>query len=198
MIKKTAIFGIAIVSIILIACATFGASDNKNNTKNINSTIWKNKVPELFNNVGYSKLFESNNVNNKLLSGTNQDIGKVTNPFGIRDDVLEFIINYFPNNESAVYAAIRMEQTDVSIYYAETDKEAVQISNNGEVSIWCLANNVGFTKAEEYIGNKDKMSLATLEGKKIGAEVRKKLGWKILGNHLSKEQMNAICDRRNY
>ncbi len=197
--RKTVIGLIGAVAIGIIACATIVIPNNSNEKSTTQSvTKWKKQAPQLFDNTGYSKLIESDVVNKNVVNESQIYIGKVTNPFGIRDDVLDFIINYFPNNESATYAAIRMEQTQVRIYYAKTDKEAVQISNNGEIAIWCLANNVGFSKAEEYINNKDKTSLDTVEGKNIDTEIRRKLGWKILGNHLSKVQMDAICEKGGY
>ena len=188
------------ISIIAVSCAVV-SNTNKSQKTITNYIDWESKAPELFNNAGYSRLIESknnlDNINNNKVQDQ-QYIGEVTNPFGIRDDVLDFIINYFPKNESAIYAAIRIEQYDRLIYEVSSEKEAIKLANKDEIPIWCLGNVIGSIGVDRYLDGLGKIRLSTDEGRKMDQDGRRKLGWKILGNHMSVEQMNSICSRGSY
>jgi len=200
--KKRILIGVVIIIGSLLAYTTFGSTSGtiKNNDNYpIDIAKWQEKAPNLFNNVGYQGLIESNsNVVTSNNPQTEHYIGKVTNPFRVRDDVLEFIIKYFKNNESAVYAAIRIEQYDRRIYEANTDKVAVKLSNEDEIPIWCLGNIVGIIGVDKYLDELEKIRLSTLEGRIMDQDARGKLGWKILGNHMTAQQMDLICNKGDY
>jgi len=191
---------IGIVGVVAISCANL--NDKPKEVVGVtNQSIlqWKSKSPQLFNNVGYGKLIESNiaivNRNIKL----QEDIGKVTNPFGIRDDVLDFIIKYFPDNESAIYAAISNEQYDLLIYRSKTDKEAINYANQGAISIWCLGRAIGINNVDKYSDELERVQNNTKNGKEMNKVITQKLGWKIFGfGHKTNQELDAICDKGNY
>ena len=200
--KLKIISGIAIVAvgIICLACASMKSSAKENISHNaIDIAKWHVQAPTLFNNNGYKALLESNSndggINNHTHSTTY--IGEVTNPFGIRDDVLYFIINYFPKNESAIYAAIRMEQDNTMIYKSIKESDIIQYANSP--AVWCLGNIVGAVNLSKYVENVDNLKLSTNEGKMVDNVIRKKLGWKIFGfGHKTNQQLDTICEKGNY
>lgn len=201
--KKTIFIALAILACLLIACSSLihsqSSSTNVTTTNVINKKLWQAKAPQLFSNIGYSKLVESTNNNPTGSPSQNRYIGKVTNPFGIRDDVLEFILSSFPKNESAIYAAIRNEQYELLIFNAETDKEAVKYANDGGVAIWCLGNAIGDINADKFYDALNDVRLSTPEGKNIDKVVRRKLAWKIWGfGHKSTIELDSICNKGAY
>ena len=90
-IKQSIVIGIIVVIVSVFACATC-EKDNVQGDNKVDISYWQQKSPKLINMAGYSKLGESNSGNDNVSSNESKDmyIGKVTNPYGIRDDVLEF------------------------------------------------------------------------------------------------------------
>ena len=186
--------------IVIIACATTqkDAKSSENQVTQKSIAQWHTKALGLFNNVGFGKLMESAMVESIPLNN-NQSIGKVTNPYGIRDDVLEFIIKTIPaDNESAIYAAIRMMQYDVLIYRAKTDDEAVEYANQQAIPIHCLVSNLGGVNTSRLVDRIDEMDNITAESKKMAEVIRKKLAWKIIGTDKSNKELENICNNGDY
>lgn len=124
---------ILIIILILLICIILIYKYTHRSVDTSEKISWQKREPELFNNVGYSKLVESApQIVNKNLSESELKLeGVITNPFGIRDDILEFIVANIPsNNESALRAAILSAQINQQIYYGDiTQDEAMKLSN---------------------------------------------------------------------
>ncbi len=136
------------------------------------STLSKNKgqqkyeAPHIFSNAGHgidSNKIESNSqqqalqpTNDKLTAKSQKNLaGTITNQYGIRDDILEYIIdNIPPGNKLAMEAAIKFAAYNQRIYYGNlTQEEALKLANKEMLVRSCLydylPNNVGlkFTRA---------------------------------------------------
>ncbi len=102
-------------SIIIIFIIVIGGfiknkiNQNLDHGVNINNKKWEKRYPQVFNNSDYNKLIESDGILNKLKNNPEslQELqGKITNEFGIRDDILEYILSLNLNTQ-ANYAIIQ-------------------------------------------------------------------------------------------
>lgn len=109
---------------------------------NINNSKWEKDYPKIFNNSGYSKLIESKGILNKLKNNPEslQELqGKITNQFGIRDDILEYILS-LNLDERNNYSALKIAQTDTYIYFVAKNKtDALIYSKYYGLSLTCLS-----------------------------------------------------------
>ncbi len=124
--------------IIIVVCAiTFAAKFIK--FKNNQIIDWQTKYPQLkTNNIGYSKLTAS--ATNIAPKSNSQKalIGKVTNQFGIRDDVLKLILDTFPESDvRSTIAAIKMAQYYQQQIGVTDDKEINKLANKAGAAVSC-------------------------------------------------------------
>ena len=114
-----------------------------NSSSDVSDNNWEKKYPQLANNVGYSKLAESVPAYQAKTASEQELIGKVTNQFGIRDDVLKLILNTIPeSNVQATIAAIKMVQYDQTEIGITDDKEMNLIANKAAAASSCLSQNI--------------------------------------------------------
>ncbi len=100
---------------------------------------WQKKYPQLSNNAGYGKLAASVPAYQAKTASQQELIGKVSNEFGIRDDVLKLILNTIPeSNVRATIAAIKMVQYDQQQIGVTDDKEMNLIANKALAASYCL------------------------------------------------------------
>ncbi|MCE2706832.1 MAG: hypothetical protein LW807_07130 [Proteobacteria bacterium] len=125
-----------IIVLILGGVAAFLAYNSGSNEKAVD---WQKKYPQLSNNAGYGKLAESVPAYQAKTASQQELIGKVTNEFGIRDDVLKLILNTIPeSNVRATIAAIKMAQYYQQQIGVTDDKEMNVISNKALAANYCL------------------------------------------------------------
>lgn len=111
---------------------------------------WQKKYPQLANNVGYTKLVESVPAYQAKTASEQELIGKVTNQFGIRDDVLKLILTSIPeSNVQATIAAIKMVQYDQQQIGVTDDKEMNLLSNKALAANYCI--NLPMLEQHEFI-----------------------------------------------
>lgn len=84
--KKLTIIGVIAAGVVAIGCATLGDA-NGDDTK-VNQAKWQKKTPQLFNNAGYVGLTQTSPKVIDLPESIEELRGPITNPFGIRDDIL--------------------------------------------------------------------------------------------------------------
>ncbi len=147
--KVLTLISVATVAIISLACASMS---NQKEEKNIVDTQkWQAKAPQLFSNTGYKKLIELDTVETLPTNKSRQQlIGTITNPFGIRDDILEYILLNIPeSNTRATIAAIKMAyyyQSEIGLY---NDKKINELSNKAGAAISCL--NLPMASMDKFI-----------------------------------------------
>lgn len=117
---------------------------------------WQKKYPQLTNNVGYSKLAESVPPYQSKTATQQELIGKVTNQFGIRDDVLKLILTSIPeSNVQATIAAIKMAQYYQAEIGVTDDKEMNLIANKASAASSCM--NIPMMDGWKFIQSYDKI-----------------------------------------
>jgi hypothetical protein len=132
------------ISIVIISVVAYACANLNNNGANVAThqsiAQWKTKAPQLFNNVGYSKLIESSTQLNKNMSESQAElIGTITNPFGIRDDILDYILANIPeSNIRSRIAAIKMVYYDQEQIGITNDKILNQIENKAAAGLYCI------------------------------------------------------------
>jgi hypothetical protein len=125
-----------IMVIILGGGAAFLAYNSGGNEPTVD---WQKKYPQLSNNAGYGKLAASVPAYQAKTASQQDLIGKITNEFGIRDDVLKLILNTIPeSNVRATIAAIKMVQYDQQQIGVTDDKEMNLIANKALAASYCL------------------------------------------------------------
>lgn len=160
--KIRIIFGIVTTCIIIIACSNIKYSkvnQNKSSCLTLESTEkWKQKAPKLFsNNIGYNKLMVSNNIGASKLSEPKIDlVGTITNPFGIRDDILDYILNTIPeSNIRATVSIIKMAYYHQQMVGVTDDKQLNSIANKSMAAIYCA--NLPISISAKFIDGYDKL-----------------------------------------
>lgn len=164
---------------------------------NINNSKWEKDYPKIFNNSGYSKLIESKEILNQLKNNPEslQELqGKITNQFGIRDDILEYIIS-LNLDEKASYASIRMAQSEYFSYFFTDNKIDINnFANNEMLSSYCLMNFVGFDLMHQIHSEIDKKLRDTKDRNKRMVYVDSKyLAFSVIGTGLSTADEKLIC-----
>jgi hypothetical protein len=169
---------------------------------NIDNQKWSQKYPQVFNNSGYNNLIESNGILNKLKNNPEslQKLqGKITNEFGIRDDILEYILSLNLNTQ-ANYAAIRMAQSEYLSYFFSNDKITVNnLANKEMLSSFCLMNFVGFNYMHKIHSEIDTKLRNTKErNERMWWVDNNYLGYHVIGTGLSTADEKEKCKRGDY
>lgn len=204
--KVKIIIVIIIVAIGSIAIAYSGFGKNKAQIIGVDVTSqstakWKIKAPQLFSNVGYSKLIIESTTNNKNMSIKMRELqGTITNPLGIRDDILDYIINNVPQDNSLVIkAVIRIAQTDQKIYYGNiTKQEALLINKKEMLAQTCLMRYLP-NKWDKIVTDLDKLLRNSKKRDKYMWDLDTKyFGWEVLGTGYTVGEENELCEKGEF
>ena len=123
-----------------------------NSSSDVSDNNWEKKYPQLANNVGYSKLAESVPAYQAKTASEQELIGKVTNQFGIRDDVLKLILTSIPESDTrSTIAAIKMAQYFQQQIGVTDDKEMNVIANRASAAMSCI--NLPMLEMNNLINN---------------------------------------------
>jgi hypothetical protein len=118
---------------------------------------WQKKYPQLSNNAGYGKLAESVPAYQAKTASQQELVGKVSNEFGIRDDVLKLILNTIPeSNVRATIAAIKLAQYNQAEIGLNNDMEINVIENKASAAISCMNDQVIFQN-KRFFDNYNKL-----------------------------------------
>lgn len=189
---------------VIVACSTLVNNSHLNVD---HQDKWKSKAPALFNNAGYSKLMESANI---IINNVSESqvalIGKITNSFGIRDDILEYIIKNIPNNnESAIRAAIKLTQYRQQIYYGNpTELEALALSAKEELAIECLSEYLQKPNEDIFYGTDQAFKVVKMLRNNKARDAymwdinRKYFSWKVLGTGLTMAGEKIACAKGEF
>ena len=171
---------IAVAALVVIACANVSNSPNE---PSLNQQ-WQHKSPQVFSNGGYSKLIASQGKSyqyQKESKSTEQLVGKITNPFGIRDDILTYTLDYFKGNESATIVAIKLAQSMTNLYLASNQKDARSYYDQMFVAGWCLWHVSTAQSKIEYTRTVEKYTNDTPARKEQSDKVDRLLSGGIYG-----------------
>ncbi len=191
--KMKIIIGVvlSITAIIMIACAV--NNDNPKSQSQKMVTKWNYNYPQLVKMAGSAPINKKPAQN---ISVESEDVllGKITNEFGIRDDVLTKILKTIPaDNESATIHAIRMEQYDQKVFTATNTKDAVNYAEKMGASMECLMKSFGMLNTHHLIMSISDMQQDTPARFEQKQYVQQKLlGWQVI------HDINGDCNAGNY
>ncbi len=116
------------------------------------SDRWKSEYPRLYTNAGYQKLEQT--APHKANFSEDELTSKITNQFGIRDDILNLILNTFPESETqSTIAAIKMAQYfQAQIGVNDPDKVNF-LANKAAAALSCV--NLPMLKEHQFIKDFD-------------------------------------------
>lgn len=169
-----------------------------NETKIKINVYWDKKYPSVFKNVRYSKLIESKGIL-EAYENSPESLqilrGKITNEFGIRDDILEYILS-LNLSESNNYAIVKFSQIATIIYFQAKNKtEATSYSQILVQSLFCFKSN-NWLKISQKI---DSMMRDTKErNKRMWWVDNHYFAYQALGTGLSGVEEGEICEKGNY
>lgn len=199
--KLRMLIGLVIVGAIAAAGLTTCATKITSTSKAIPKTEqqWEAKYPQVFSNVGYAKLIESApeiNQYSKLPESLQELSGTITNKFGIRDDILDFIIKKSAEStdERIFRAAILYAQSRQKIYYGNvTQEEALKLVRHASLLGGCLRGYTNdFTVTD---GINKRMRDDRWRDNHMREISHKYFSWQLLGSGLSTAEKKAICNK---
>ncbi len=155
--KIISVLVVIAASIIAISCANLNNNTKTDTSITAKTTAqWKDKAPQLFANAGYG-LVESNTTTNQNISESQAElIGVITNPFGIRDDVLDYTLTKIPeSNIRARVSAIKMAYFYQKEIGVTDDKELNDLDNKAAAGIYCISLSI--QDSDSYIKGYDKL-----------------------------------------
>lgn len=196
--NKSKLVVILISILITTLVILFVMSRNQGHDLSQKNSQWQQKYPKLLNNAGYAKLISGNSMYKQKRDESEISLeGRITNAFGVRDDILDYILKTVPsNNESAIRAAIKLAQEDQLIYYGDiSESEALRLDSNENLIETCLAtylpnNNQGL----QLMSKMDKLMRNTkLRDKHMWDIDRKYFGWRVLSSGLNSADEDKAC-----
>ena len=205
-VKIITLVSIVTVTIVSLACASMNNKTNELSSNQVTKQSilkWQLKAPQLFNNVGFNSLIESNVVEISTVSKYQQQlVGATTNPFGIRDDMLSYILTNIPeSNVAAIISAIKMVQFNQQEYYTNNVDELNKIVDKEMAALACLSTYLGggITGAD-FIEGYNKVQRNTPMRKNKEEEIENQLGGRVIsGNfgfwYTANDSYESICAR---
>ena len=194
--KLKILVGVIVVGAGLIVWLSMGEAKLDKNLPR-NQAQWEDKYPQVFSNVGYAKLIESApevTQYSKLPESLQELSGKITNRFGIRDDILEFIIQKASEStdERIFRAAILYAQDMQQIYYGNVgQEEAVRLSRRDSLLLGCLhdyTDNFEITR-----GLSKRMRDSKPRNQHMWRLDQEYFSWQLLGSGLSSADEDKFC-----
>ncbi len=199
--KKNVLIGMVIASLFVVGCAVVKCNESVTPQEQSAQALtkWHNKNPQLFSNVGYIQQLEESAPKLAKLSESLEELrGVSTNPFGIRDDILQYIFTSIPeSNESATKAAIKLMQYLQEIYYGDhTESEIMLVHQREGLAIGCLMDYTDDIQLPSKIMNQMRNTKARDEY--MWATARKYFSWKVLGTGLNVSEEKEICEKGTF
>lgn len=192
-----------LLGVIVCIAICLGFSVKKSNSIPKSEAAWEEKYPAVFKTAGNMsiKLSTSNIVPNQNMAIPESMAkleGTITNKFGIRDDILEYIINTVPkDNRLVIKAALKMAKIRQTIYYENiSTDDAVKLADNDSLLTACLRIYTGNYGIDDGIDkrmrdNKDRDSHMWIIDRKF-------FSWKIIGSSLSVADEKIACEKGDF
>ena len=188
--KKIVISLVIIVIALIFTHKAINYNDSDDNNKQhvvINESKWLGRYPQL-------GAIESSAISVPITVATDSKraelIGVITNQYGIRDDILQYILNNVPaSNKQGIEAAIHLAQNEYDIYYGSDDPEKIRYSANmmGHI-IRCM--NVFFEEQDHTSRNIAKLYRNTPAREKRMHDIE----GNILGGHVYDDNVGEMAN----
>ncbi|MCE2706522.1 MAG: hypothetical protein LW807_05540 [Proteobacteria bacterium] len=153
--KISIVLSCIVAVVIGVSCASTKSTSPGIDINHENTAKWKAKAPGLFANVGTLTIVESS-VNVNVSESQNALVGKVTNPFGIRDDILDYIIINIPeSNERARLASVKLAILNQNEIFISNFEQLNSFENQASAAITCL--NLPIKDSYKFIKGYDEL-----------------------------------------
>lgn len=188
----------AITGAIVVVCSTIESKSKQSNSEPQTVAQWQQKYPAVFANAGYQSLIESNTQLEALqhLPESQQElIGVITNPFGIRDDILDYILINIPESDShGLKALLFYTKYTQEVYYSNLSQESlIMRSNDSTLMAACLDEYYGVDKGIELTKGVNTLMRDTKSRNQHLDQIDQKVfGWSVLGG-LTSKKINEAC-----
>lgn len=127
------------LGVVVVVGGSYYLLDDESPAKPESIKQWERKYPRLVNNVGFGKIEEPESFYTAKPAAEKDLIGKVTNEFGIRDEVLQLILTTIPESDvQSTIAMIKMVQYDQQQIGVTDDKEMNLIANKAAAASSCI------------------------------------------------------------
>ena len=203
--QKQVLIGMVIASLFVVGCAVakFNESATPEEQSAQSVARWHKKNPQLFSNVGYIQQLEESAPKLAKLSESLEELrGVSTNPFGIRDDILQYIFTNIPeSNESATKAAIKMVQYEQEIYYGNlTESAAIIKAGQEDLAMQCLMSYLSNNGQDDRLALKIAEQLRNTKARDnhMWEVDRKYFSWKVLGTGLNISEEIEACEKGEF
>lgn len=189
---------------IVVACAAMETKSKESNSGPHTVTEWDQKYPKVFTNSGYQSLIEPNTQLKSLqrLPESQQElIGTITNPFGIRDDVLDYILTNIPESNILVRkAAIKLYEIKTNIYFNSNPESAQKLAGLESLMYLCLFKELDAAKIDIKITDQIYHQFADTDKRKLYIDKidTEYFAWKMIGSGLDSNAENKFCDAGQY
>lgn len=190
----------AITGAIVVACAAMETKSKESNSGPHTVAEWDQKYPQVFANAGYSGLIESSAQLKSLHNSPESQqelIGTITNPFGIRDDILMLTLSIPESTPQLRVAIIKYSQIINKMYYENINIEArLKLANQLSLSLTCARIAEGgyywITQVNDMMRDTAERSLHL---NKMDSTV---FSWHVIGSGLSINEEIARCKNGSY
>jgi|GEM_PF-4395297 len=199
---KYLLITIGAIGVITVSCAV---NKSPQSASANSQDKWQQQYPQLFNNAGYaaveSRAYESQLTMLKNMPESWHELaGPVTNPFGIRDDILEYTLDTFKDNPKALAAAIAYAQYDYWTSYAGDKQLARGYYQKMGIVGWCITYFSSFNTRLQYSRQEADLLRNTSARAKHERDVEVNyLSPGIYGfGNLTDKQLADKCEQGNY
>ena len=191
------ISGIALITgvMALIACSSVSTPSQPQT-----ASQWEQKYPEVFNNAGYSKLIKSASLKNSQSNLSESYLalrGTVTNTFGIRDDVLNYVITNIKKNNTSFYAALRVSQLMQQQMLESTPEKVLNISQNMFIAVSCI-KLPDINQETNFIRQLNYLYRNTALREQREKNIESILNGKFIDPNMTMDDIKNSCNRMDY
>lgn len=199
--KRNVLIGMLAASLVVVGCAVVKCNESVTPDQQSAQAVakWQKQNPQLFSNVGYIQQLEESAPKLAQLPESLEELrGVSTNPFGIRDDILQYIFTNIPeSNESATKAAIKFMQYAQEIYYGNLSESEIMLVHQREgLAIGCLMDYTNDIQPPFKIAKVLRNTKSRDEH--MWAIERRYFSWKVLATGLTVSEEKAACEKGEF
>ncbi len=195
--RRMKINTLIIIIIIIIIEVTCNILKSTPPSTSVSEKHWISIYPQLGRINASMPILGSSKVGFVAESSKDELLGKITNQYGIRDDILNYILKTIPaENESALFHAIKMAQYTQQMYISNDRETAIKEAESMGASIDCLMDSYGMVNTDNLVVALDKIRDDTplrLHQERVGEQL---MGWQVIKANMT--PIDKLCNSGDY
>jgi hypothetical protein len=204
--KKIILVSGVVIAMIIISCASI-KSKKASSPQNSEVSKLEKIAPQLVRSSPYANIVANvgrvkTSNQNPIESNSHHDlVGTITNKFGIRDDILDYIFTTIPKgNTGALVSAIKIAQNDQQEMFVKDSDKLNKLEDKGAAAVWCLGTYLDGNSLEDFVHGYDKLMRNTPERKALQESIENKLGGHVISVNFgfkndTWEPAESICSK---